>query len=241
MAKIPKTPEDIFQEFIHDYKSIFGEDLISIILYGSAARGEYVYKRSDINFLIVITEPGMAQLSKALPLVHNWSKRKVSAPLILTKGYIESSLDSFPIEFLTMKQYHKLVFGEDLLENVEIELNDLRLQCERELRGKLLHLRENYLVTNGKPREIKNLIRITVPTFVSIFTALLHLKEIDTIGSKKQIFEKTTDVFGLDKNVFEKILQVREKKLKLKKEELNTLMQQYIDQIRMLTNIVDTL
>jgi len=241
MSKIPKSPEDIFQEFTNDFKNVFGENLASIILYGSAARGEYVYKRSDINFLVVLTDQGMGQLSKALPLVHKWAKRKVSTPLILSKHYIDSSLDSFPIEFLTMKQQYKLVFGEDVLDEIDVAVDHLRLQCERELRGKLLHLRESYLVTNGNLQQIKNLIRITVPTFASIFSALLHLKEEAAAGSKNQIFEKTTEVFDLDKSVFEKILQVREKTLKLKKEEINLLMQQYIEQIRKLTNIVDKL
>lgn len=241
MAKIPKTPEEIYQEFTGDFQNVFGENLVSIILYGSAARGEYVYKRSDINFLVVLTNQGMESLNRALSLVHKWAKRKVSTPLILTKHYIESSLDSFPIEFLTMKQHHKLVFGEDILESIDVDESHLRLQCERELRGKLLHLREGYLTTNGKTQPIKNLIRRTVPTFASIFTALLHLKGEETGGSKKHIFEKTTDVFGLDKNVFEKVLHIRNNTLKLKGDEINSLMQEYIEQIRKLTNIVDEL
>jgi predicted nucleotidyltransferase len=105
MSKIPKTPEQIFQEFTDDFMKTFGDDLISIILYGSAARGEYIYKRSDINFLIVLTEQGIMQLRRALLLIPRWQKRKVSTPLILTEGYIRSALDSFPIEFLNMKQH----------------------------------------------------------------------------------------------------------------------------------------
>ena len=56
MARIPDKPEEIFQEIILDYKVIFGPDLVSIILYGSGARGEYIPKKSDINFLILLTE-----------------------------------------------------------------------------------------------------------------------------------------------------------------------------------------
>ena len=62
MSNIPKSPEVIYAEFTKDYKSIFGDDLISIILFGSAARGEYIYKRSDINFLIILSDSGMQRL-----------------------------------------------------------------------------------------------------------------------------------------------------------------------------------
>ncbi|MFZ5515101.1 MAG: hypothetical protein ACOY90_00585 [Candidatus Zhuqueibacterota bacterium] len=241
MAKIPKRPEDIFQEFSNDVRDVFGGDVESIILYGSAARGEYVYRRSDINFLVVLTESGMTQLNKAHALVHRWAKRKVSTPLILTRRYIESALDSYPIELLTMKQYHRLVFGRDVLNEIEVAAEHLRLQCEREMRGKLLHMREQYLETNGKPVPIKNLIRITVPAFVSIFSALLFLKGQDNTGSKQQIFDKTAELFELDKNVFDNVLLVWGNSKKMKHDELNSLMQQYVEQIRKLTNIVDTL
>ena len=68
-----------------------------------------------------------------------------------------------------MKQYHQVVFGEDVLSSIEIQPEHLRLQCERELRGKLIHLRQEYLNTGGKSRRIKNLLRFSLPAFVSIF------------------------------------------------------------------------
>jgi hypothetical protein len=56
MAKIPKTPEEIFPEITADFQKIFGEDLVSIILYGSGAGGDYVPGKSDLNFLITLTD-----------------------------------------------------------------------------------------------------------------------------------------------------------------------------------------
>ncbi len=77
MPKIPKDPEQIFHEFTLDYKNIFEDDLVAIILYGSAVSGEYRHKKSDINFLIVLTEQGIRNLKKSLPVVSKWKKRRV--------------------------------------------------------------------------------------------------------------------------------------------------------------------
>jgi len=88
MAKIPKRPEEIFQEFTQDYQAIFRDDLKSIILYGSGARGEYIPKKSDINFLIVLTEVAMDRLRETFPLIRKWRKRRVNIPLFLTDEYI---------------------------------------------------------------------------------------------------------------------------------------------------------
>jgi predicted nucleotidyltransferase len=241
MSKIPKLPEQIFEQFTADYKNIFGENLVSIILTGSAARGEYVPKKSDINFLIVLSTGGLDQLSQTLPLVKKWHKQNVSTPLFLTKEYIHSALDSYPIEFLLMKQHHQVVYGEEVFSGMKIAEKDLRLECEREIRGKLLLLRKSYLNTYGKTRSIKDLIRISIPTFTSIFSALLHLKKLEIPLSKLEIYKTTAEEFGINFLVFEKLIKVTSNHLKLNKEQLNKLMEQFISQINELTKMVDKL
>ncbi len=241
MPKIPKSPNEIFQQFATDYKNIFGDDLISIILFGSAARGEYIPKRSDINFLITLSDSGMQRLKKAFSLITKWRKKKVSTPLFLTEQYIQTALDSYPIEFLSMKHYHQVVYGEDVLSQIEIQPEHLRLQCERELRGKLIHLRQEYLNTGGKSRRIKNLIRFSLPAFVSIFSALLYLKQAGIPKSKKEIFVNTAEIFGLDKAVFDKVLKLQANKSKFSKQEITQSLEQYINQIEKLTTTVDQL
>ena len=241
MSKIPKSPDEIFQQFTSDYKNIFGDELISIILFGSAARGEYIPKRSDLNFLITLSDSGIQQLKRAFSLIPKWRKKKVSTPLFLTKQYIQTALDSYPIEFLSMKQYHQVVFGEDVLSSIEIQPEHLRLQCERELRGKLIHLRQEYLNTGGKSRRIKSLLRFSLPAFISIFSALLYIKQADSPKSKKEIFESTAEIFGLDKAVFDKVLKLQANKSKFTKEEITQSLEQYINQIEKLTTIVDQL
>ncbi|HDQ00238.1 MAG TPA: hypothetical protein ENN22_13800 [bacterium] len=239
MGKIPKSPEEIFDPFVSEYKSAFGDDLVSVILYGSAARGEYIYKKSDINFLILLSESGIRNLQQAVPLIKKWQKRMVSTPLLLTKQYIQTSLDTFPIEFLTMKQHYQVLYGEDVFVDIKIDSRDLRLQSEREVRGKLLHLRENYLNTYGEAKAIQNLLKVSLPTFVSIFSGLLHLKDQPIPSVKKDVLKMTADVFSLDFSVFDKINKLNQNQIKFSKDELNQLVGQYIEQIRKLTYIVD--
>jgi len=69
----------------------------------------------------------------------------------LTKADIDSSLDTFPIEFLNIKRNYTVVFGEDILEGLAFEKEFIRMQCERELKGKLLLLRAEYVNENETP------------------------------------------------------------------------------------------
>ncbi|HET6488547.1 MAG TPA: nucleotidyltransferase domain-containing protein, partial [Syntrophales bacterium] len=150
MSKIPKTPQEVFPEVVEDLKTAYGDGLQSIILYGSGARGDYVPGKSDINFLVVLDEKAVDDLERAHPLIHKWKKRAVAVPLIMTKAFIGSSIDVYPVEFLNMKRHYQVVQGEDVLRDLEFDRKALRLQCERELKGKLMLLRTGFLETAGK-------------------------------------------------------------------------------------------
>lgn len=237
MAKKPKSPKDVFAEFINDIKQAFGRELVGIHLFGSGAKGEYDPKHSDINFLVVLTEAGIQTVDRYMPFMKKWNKRGVAVPLFLTENYIKSSLDAFPIEFLNMQKFNQLVYGQDVLEKLKIESRDLRLKCEEQVKGKLLHLREEFLRTGGRRRLMKQLLNATVPAFASIFTALLQLKEVAPPAGKKDTMMKGAQEFGLNESVINKVLQINA--LNPGKEELYDLCRDYIEEIRKLAKIVD--
>ncbi|MBN1999558.1 hypothetical protein JW935_18535 [candidate division KSB1 bacterium] len=239
MAKIPHSPAEIFDEFSRDVINVFGGDLIAIILYGSGARNEYIYKKSDINFLVVLTEDGILYLSKSFELVKKWQPRNVAVPLFLTKEYIHSSLDSFPIEFLNMKNHYNVVFGEDVLADVQIPHESLRLQCEAQVKGKLLHLRENFIQTLGQKNALQNLLTLTLTTFTSIFNAMLVLRNVSVPKNKMVIMSTTAQVFDLDKQIFDQVIKVARKEIKMSADGLIRLTQQYVNEINKLATIVD--
>lgn len=241
MGKIPKDPSQIYDEFVADYKNIFGKELVSVILYGSCAKGEYRYKSSDINFLIVLSDEGIDNLGQCLDLIPKWKKYNVSTPQFLTKEYITTSLDSFPIEFFDMKEHHKVIYGEDVLADLMIRESDLRLQCEREVKGDFFHLREGYLNTAHNSRHMRHLISQSLVSFASVFSALLKLRNSSIPEKKMKVFLEIAKVYDLDSDLFEELLRVREGSVKRSKSELKILIEKYIQEIKKLTKIVDQL
>ena len=239
MTKVPVNPEEVFQAVIKDYQSIFGSDLLAFILYGSGARGEYIPQKSDINFLILLSDNGINNLSKAFEVVSRWHKSRVNTPLFLTKNYIQASLDVFPIEFLNLKAYYKVICGEDVLQDLVIEKKFLRLQCEREIKGKLLQLRQQFLETKGSKREIENLLARSAPTFYSIFRALLFLQDKAIPSGSKELLSFVAQETGLNSNLLLDILKIKEGSKKLATAEAVSFMEQYIEQIKKLSAFID--
>lgn len=241
MAKAPQRPEEIFPEIISDYKGLFGDELVSIILYGSATGQDYDPAKSDVNFLIVLTELGGDDLGRVFGTIRKWRKKNVATPLFLTEKYVKTSLDVFPVEYLNFQRNHLLVYGKDILADLSFNRRFVRLQCEREIKGKLLLLREAYLQTDGKDKAMRGVIGSSLGAFIAIFEALLYLKDLDAPRGKRNVVRTVAGAFDLDLSVFEELLNIREGKTKPGSEDMKRLFRVYSREIRKLAEKVDEL
>ncbi len=241
MGKIPEKPEEIFEDLTNDYKNIFGEDLLSIVLYGSAARGEYVKKKSDINLMIVLTENGLNLLVNALPAVKKWRKAAVAVPLFLTFEYIKSSLDSFPVEFFNIKQSYKVIFGKDFLDEISINKKELRLQLEKEIKGKLIHLREAFFETVDDKRKLEILFSVSLGAFLSMFPTIMYIMNVEIPEKRSELISKSVEILGIDKELFIKLVDIKMGKYKLSKNEGIDIWKKYVEQVRKIAFEIDKL
>jgi hypothetical protein len=230
--------DSICQQFTTDIQSLYGND-VSIILYGSAATEEYQVKKSDINLLVVLPDESMENLDAAQKLVSRWNRQKI-LPLFMNRAYITNSLDSFPIEFLNMQSVYRVLTGEDVLASLPIQKKDLRLQCERELKGKLMQLRQGFIQSGGRKKRLERLINQSVVTFVAIFRGLLYLKSESIPANKFQVILNACESFDeIDRSLFETLLALKRGDIKKSKLELITLIKLYIHSIEKLCSTVD--
>jgi len=223
-----------------DYKNLFGDDLVSVILYGSSVTKEYDPNKSDLNFLIVLSEEGIERLHLAHELVARWRKKKVGTPLFLTKEYIDFSLDTFPIEFLNIKRNHQVIVGEDVLAGISFKREFIRMEGERELKGKLLLLRQRYVETRGKRKVLKELISASLPTFIFVFKGLLYLLDKEVPETKEQTITILSQELKLDQELFTSLLQLEAGTFKYSRQELGDLFKRYLKEIRRLALLMDS-
>ncbi len=213
MKKI-KNPNEIVDSFVSDYSDVFGDQLVSVIMYGSAVTHEYKPGVSDINIAIVLTDNSIPQIIKSLAIQKKWQRKNVTTPFFLTKDYIATSCDTYPIEFLDMQSDYRVLYGEDVLENIKIQKEHIRLQCERELKGIAVHLRRSFVQCTGSNRMIFSLLFASIHRLIPIFKGLLMLKDNAIPKSKSDIVSMVEDSYDLGASAFSKIYNSNKKNLK---------------------------
>ncbi len=231
-----------FEAFIDDLKAVHGINLASVILYGSAAAGDFVASQSDYNILIALHKIAPKDLRNAHATMREWHKIGHSTPVYFTVSELQTAADVFPIEFHQMEAARKVLYGTDLLAELKISDEYLRHQTEYELRSRLIRLRRQYIPASASVDGLKKLMTESLASFTALFRAVLLLHGIQPPATKHEIVALTVQRLKLDGVPFEKIFNIRENNFagKLDDVEANRLFGDYMEQIENVIGSVDT-
>jgi len=239
LDKLKLTAAEKIRPFLEEVLAGYQEKIHSIHITGTAITDDFKDKISDVNSVIVLKEMSMKFLELLAPLGKKYGKQSVAAPLIMTPGYIMSSLDVFPIEFLNFKRIHSTVYGEDILEGIEIQRMDLRQQCERELKTKLIWLRQGYLSSQGDRKLLAESFARSITDYIPLFRGILVLLGQEPPVIQSEVIETLGRAAGVDTGAFVKVLKKKHERIKLTIEELKTIFQDYYTATEKLSAIVN--
>src|SRR5580692_10685268 len=130
------------QQLVEKLQKAYGDRLVSVVLYGSAAAGDRQEKFSDFNVLCVLSCIGPRELSDSEAVFRWWRELGSPSPLLLTEQEVETSTDCFAIEFSDIKRQHQLLSGKDVISGLAVDEKFYRAQVEHDLRAKLVRLRQ---------------------------------------------------------------------------------------------------
>lgn len=198
IQELPLAIQASVSQFALKLLDNLGDNIKTILLYGSAAGVNYKPGVSDVNIAVIVERLDFAVLKQASVLVKEGRRHKIAPPLFLTKDYVLNSLDVFPIEFSEIKAQHKTIFGEDFFAGLDIPLKDVRLLCEQQIKGKLLHLRQAYLDVGANPHVLKNFVSRAFNDLIPVFRQLIILKGQMPCEKKEDMFRQLAMIFSLD-------------------------------------------
>jgi len=199
-----------FDAFIDDLRSAHGQNLASVVLYGSAAAGDFVRQHSDYNLLIALHAITPKDLRAAQAPMREWGKLGHPVPVYFTVAELKEAADVFPIEFHQMERARKVLYGADVLANLDISDEYLRHQTEYELRSKLIQLRRRYITASASVAGLANLMAESLSSFVALFRAVLLIHGFEPPTAKQEIVAATVKRLKLSGEPFEKIFAIRE-------------------------------
>lgn len=198
--EVPAEARSAVDRFTAQVREAFGTKLLSVVLYGSAASGEYVHGRSDLNLALVLETIDLADLARCRPFLAGWRRDAVALPLLLTPTDVRRSADIFPVEFLDICEHHVLLHGSDFFADLNVDPRHLRFQVEHELKAKILSLRESYLggLDRGTPEAlIEELFAASVPSVLALGRNLLRVAGQRPPGRKADTPAALERAFGL--------------------------------------------
>ena len=230
--------EKQINEFISRLRDACASNLQSVIIYGSAADGEFHPEFSNVNLLCVLRESSFAAVTVMAPAVEWWTRQKHAAPLVLTCEEIERSTDVFSIELLDMQQRHRVLFGDDVFAGLQIPMHLHRVQLEYELREKLILLRTRLLAASDRKR-LWELLLSSLSAFSTLFRhTLIALGEQPPI-SKRDTLHALTKHIPFDPSAFLQLLDIRERKVETGQFDVNDVFSRYLAAIQQVTAAVD--
>jgi hypothetical protein len=234
---------------VEKLRKALGNDLVSVVLYGSAAVGDHHEKFSDYNVLCVLTQITPAQLGATETVFRWWREQGNPAPLLLTENEVRTSTDCFAIEFHDIRDHHKILFGADVVSGLEIDRSFYRAQVEHELRAKLLRVRQKASGILSDKDVLRTLLAESISTFCVLFRHALILGGINRGGAerdarevpalKRDIIRRAQEEFGIDATPFNLLLDHREQKTKPQDLDPQVLLPAYLVEIGKVIDAVD--
>jgi len=215
----------MYENLINECKEKLKDNLVSIIKYGTEGEPN--------NILIVTRQLKFNDLEKLKPIILTFSKKSKVVPILFTESGLKDSNDVFPLEILDMIYPHELLYGIDVLNNVELDKKHVRTQIEFELRSKLIHLRENYIGLKS-PNDIKLLLKSAIPTLMPLLYGLLFMKDIKPNSDLFSLYSDVEKSYNVNMEIFRKIREDT-----IKKQDLETFVKELIDLLEKLISIVD--
>jgi predicted nucleotidyltransferase len=196
--------EEKLAEFTRRLREAAGDNLQSIVLYGSAARGEYHDQKSDLNLLCTLKSARATDLARLARVVHWWSGQlHEPPPQFFTEEELRQSADVFAIELLDIGQNHRLLFGPDPIAGIEVPMNLHRVEVEHDLRSHLQKLRTHFVHYSENDAQLREIYSRSISSITVLLRHVLIAFGEDVPSEKAVLYQHIEQLTGADAGAFE--------------------------------------
>ncbi len=207
----------------------------SITLYGSAARDDYRPGKSDINLLVVLERIDVPILKSVLGPVARGHRYGI-APFFITEADLRSSADVFPVTFLAMQESYRVLLGSDVLGEMKIAREHIRLRCEQEIKNVLLRLRRYYVMGGG--RKLIQMMSSMIGGFLETLRVVVSLTQ-KNLPSREEVVNVAAKRFEFDAELLRNVSDLRNRGTSLPRKEAEQLYDKFMAVVDKVAQITD--
>ena len=189
-------------DLVTQLRAAYGSHLSAVVLYGSAAAGEHIPKQSDYNVLVLLDRIEPGTLAAASAVARAWGDAGNPPPMTLTVGEWQRSSDVFPMEYADILDRHRVLAGAPPFEGISVSRENLRLQLEQQVLGKLLQLRQGALLAGTDGKRQLELITASLSTMMVLFRAVLRLHGEKPEGDNVALAQRVAALAEMDATPF---------------------------------------
>lgn len=241
LTRLHASVRAVVETYCERLVSALGVHVKAVSVYGSATGPDYIPGKSNVNLVVVVDRLDKDILASMLDTVRWGRKKRIVPPLVLTPRYIESSLDVFPIEFVEIKESHVLLMGEDHFASLEVSHDDLRLECESQLKAAVLRTRQAYLEVGLMKKGAEAVLHASLTSLIPVFRAMLRIKGVEVPRRKLDVINAVGEAFGVDPEPFTAVLRDKAGDERIGGREAGDVLARYITDIESLATKVDRL
>ena len=217
----PAKIHNFIEQLCIELDDQLGDDLESIVLYGSFARSGKLGSENEVaNLLIVLKTVSYETLDQIAGPIKNIGQKIPLGTMVLTREDLHSSCDVFPIKFHDMQLYHQVLAGDDVFSDLKISDNHLRLRCEQQLKNLMLRMRADYLRYNQSNRTLYDSLIDANRNLLRDMNACLIVASGIAPEDDEDLPEAFGEVFNLDTDIVNEIRVLSKKQKPLTMEEL---------------------
>jgi len=240
-AKMPQHAQATLHAYLRDAKKMLKDDVHAIVLYGSLARGDYLEGRSNMNVLMVFESLTLDIMKRCAKLNSQWSKERIVTPLMFTRQELSSFFETFPLEYFEIRDQHIVLAGKDPFPELHIQARNLRWECEREIRGNLIRVRQQFVESKGNSEGIHALLPISLTTVIPCLRGLYRLLGQSPQGTPDIILDRMPSVLDLDPGAFHEVWLLKRGQSTPGKHDFPNLLGRYLGALSALINRVEIL
>lgn len=188
---LPTNVSTCLSTFIASAKKVFGDDLLSVVLYGSGAEGK-LRPTSDVNLILVLAafaRPQADMLRESFRLAQAAIKLRV---MFLLQSELEPASSAFAVKFGDVARRRLVLYGDDPFKSLRVSRADAIFRLRQTSLNLALRLREAYIASSLREEQAVALIADTAGPLRSCALTLLEL-EGHPAASPKQALERMVE------------------------------------------------